>query len=66
MGWNRDDWLAAAFIIGIMILGFLAILWITGNIPQSDDTVFPFQPIPQIRALGMVLELTSFYVLESE
>ena len=42
MAWDRDDYLAAAFIIGICILGILAILWITGTIPQSDDTVYPF------------------------
>jgi len=42
MVWNRDDYLAAAIIIIILILGILAILWITGNIPQSEHTTYPF------------------------
>lgn len=42
MGWDKDDYLAAIIIIIILIVGILAILWITGNIPRSDDTVYPF------------------------
>jgi len=48
MAWDKDDYLAAALIIGCCIAGILAILWVTGNIPQSDDTVFPFGLISDI------------------
>lgn len=42
MGWNKDDYLAAALIIIICVAGILAVLWLTGNMPASDHTVFPF------------------------
>lgn len=42
MVWDRDDWMAAALLIGIFIAGILALLWITGNSPQSEHTVYPF------------------------
>lgn len=42
MPWDKDDWLAITLIIVIFIFSILAILWVTGNIPQSDDTVYPF------------------------
>jgi len=42
MPWDKDDWLAAIFIITIIVLGILAILWITGNLPRSEDTKYPF------------------------
>lgn len=42
MAWDVDDWIAAALITVIIALSILAILWITGRIPKSDDTVYPF------------------------
>lgn len=51
MGWDKDDYYAAAFIIGIIILGILAILWITGNNPHKSDITYPFGWLIGILAL---------------
>ena len=55
MPWDRDDYLAAALLITILILGILGILWITGNLPRSSDLGFPFGWLPiniQLRPPG--------------
>lgn len=59
MPWDRDDYLAAAFITIIIVIGILAILWITGVIPQSDDTGYPFGWIKTFFLLGLLAILWS-------
>lgn len=51
MVWNRDDYLAAALIISIIVVSIVITAWILGWIPRSDDTVFPFGFIGILRKI---------------
>ena len=44
MGWDKNDYMAAAFLLTIFIISTLAAMWILGAFPgQRINTVFPFR-----------------------
>jgi len=37
MAWDRNDWIAAAFIIGLIVVAFLVAAMLLGWMPRVDE-----------------------------